>query len=117
LTFEVDTEIQMIKADVVLFNDPTFTSIALDAYGYTDGEEGELIATSSTVLKTEMFESGLINLPFVFDPPLVARSGNQIAFKMVFSGYTYSDSSHVAWFINTTTPTIQLSTQAIGVRL
>jgi len=116
LTFEVDTEIQMIKADIILFNNPTFTSITLDAYGYTDSEEGALIATSASVLKTEMFDSGLINLPFIFTPPLVARAGNQIAFNLKINGYTYSDSSHVAWLVESTSP-IKLSSQVIGVQL
>lgn len=120
LVFNVNIEVQIAKCTLVVFGNPTFNNLQLEVYNMLDGVEKELLLTSEPVGRSVIVSQGWSNIPFVFYPTFTALQNNRFGFKVIANGYTYSDTDHIGWLVNSTplySNRHDLSIEIIGVQL
>lgn len=91
------------RATLVLYNNPTFTSVSCDIYSVKNGEPDVLLYSSTdSRTKAELLEkdnitynSGHVETWFEFDQ-VNLKQGDWYAFVIKAVGYTGSSSSHIA---------------------
>ncbi len=108
--FKPDRNITLraVRTWFVLYGDPTFTSLTAKIYTdpFTSSVHsiGDLVATSTnTITKADLltvdgtsYDNGVRETYFEFDP-FDLDGGDWYALVVNATGYTFSDSSHVAW--------------------
>lgn len=88
-----------LRTWIIFYNNPPLTALGMKVYANSGGVPGSLIATSqNTFTKAEMItlNNGIKEIYFTFDN-LNFRM-NDIYHAVLFgTGYTGSESSHIAW--------------------
>lgn len=98
-----DILMSMVRVWIIAYNNPTFTNLKAKLYSNKpDGTPGRVIATSETILtKAQIITStnGAKEIYFKFNDPygIPLKSGDFYHIVLEATGYTYSDSSHLAW--------------------
>lgn len=87
---------------VVVYNNPTFTSISLKIYSDRAGTPGKLLHTCDTArVKTDLvtLANALIEPYFEFNAPdgIPVKANDSYHFVLNMSGYTGDQTSHLAW--------------------
>lgn len=104
--------LRSIRTWLIQLSNPTYTNIGMKIYSNNGGVPGIVLATSSTTwTKAQLFASdshGLTDAYFVFSD-LHLRANETYHVVLTLSGYTGSDSSHIAWMHSFPDPTYQTS--------
>jgi hypothetical protein len=88
-----------LRPKIIQNNNPSWTSANMKIYSYVSGAPRALIATSTnsvTKASISALNSFMAEVPFYFSN-LILKGGESYAAVINFSGYTGSDSSHLAW--------------------
>lgn len=94
-----NTVLVAIRAKIIQNNNPSWTSASMKIYSYVGGAPRALIATSTnsvTKASISALNSFMAEVPFYFSN-LILKGSESYAAVINFSGYTGSDSSHLAW--------------------
>ena len=97
--FNSNIALQACKTWIVLYNNPTFTDLKLRVYNENDVllYESSNVQLKNDILQT--YNNGYKEIWFNFDKANFKGTDNY-RFRLVASGYTYSDASHIAWAHN-----------------
>lgn len=101
VTIDINTLLVCVRTWLVVYNNPTFTSIKMHVYSDTGTGPGTRLYTSESVPKAFIttYANGAREVPFAFYAPngvwLQADQSYYLALEAV--GYTGSTSSHLAW--------------------
>ena len=88
-----------ITLGVIFYNDPAFTNISVEIWSDRSGSAQKLIATSHTFSKAECLvveDHAFRTLGFSFDSAIPLRAQTAYHIFLRASGYTGTDSSHIA---------------------
>jgi hypothetical protein len=99
ITFDKNEILIATRIWIVIYNNPTFTSLNMKIYSNDNGSPKKLIATSTNVqLKADVhtLDNAIKEIWFEFNKVNV-KEGDSYHFVLNGSGYTGSDSSHIAW--------------------
>lgn len=99
IVFPRNTILLATRAWMVFYNNPTFTNISMLVYSDDNGAPGQLIQTATTTWnKADLYteDNAVKEMYFEWDYPTF-KAGDTFHFVINFGGYTYSESSHVAW--------------------
>ncbi len=107
-----NSAIKAIRTYFINYNNAAFTAVGLKIYCNNAGVPKALIATASTVTaKASLFTEnyGVIETYFNFDPHVMVRSGETYHVVPYLTGYTGTNSSHIAWKHSYPDPAYQTS--------
>jgi hypothetical protein len=97
--FDDNYILKAVRTWVIIYNNPTFTSLNMKVYSDNAGVPGKLLHTSTNnLLKSEIhtLDNGVKEIYFDFNE-IPVRSGDIYHFVINASGYTGSETSHIAW--------------------
>jgi hypothetical protein len=99
--YEKDCLLKAVKPSIIIYGDPAFTAISAAIHADNAGSPGALLATSSNT-QTKAAITTLANafkqVWFDFLPTVALEAYAPYHVVLNLSGgYTYSESSHVAW--------------------
>lgn len=88
-----------VKTSVIVYNNPSFTSLEMRLYSMKNNSLRQLIATSEVKTKAEIIteSNGIRNVPFVFSTRRTLYANDYYGFVLWANGYTGDGSSHIAW--------------------
>lgn len=92
--------LKAIRAWLVFFNTPTFTSIAFRIYSLRDGALASLLYTSDVNASKSNFTAnayGVLEGYYSFSSPPFLKGGDTYGLVLWINGYTGDENSHIAW--------------------
>ena len=87
------------RASVIFYGNPTLTALVMKIYSNNGGVPGVVLATSTnTQAKVDLItqDNALVDMYFEFNY-FNMRKNDYYHFVLNATGYTYSESSHIAW--------------------
>lgn len=101
--------LKAVIADVIHYNNPTYSNIQIKIYGDRNGQIGKLLYTSSgsisKVLIASVENHACKQIYFTFDAPPALRAGeNYYAALFINGAYVGNASTHIAWKSTWTDP-------------
>lgn len=100
--FNKDVVLLAVRTWIIVYNDPTFTSLNMKIYSDRAGVQGQLLHTSdNSFTKAEILteDNGVREIYFEFNAPTGAtlKGTDTYRFSLDGSGYVGTTGSHIAW--------------------